>query len=88
MVAAIEEFMVVDPLGGEVADIQLATDALELDDANPMVALMTLMTSKISSLSLQQVTSKKQNAMAASRKSKIDDTVAKLNNPMSIRSVN
>ena len=74
---------------GEVADIQLAVDALELDDANPMVALMTLMTRKISSLSLQQVTSKKQNAllMAASRKSKIDDTVAKLANPMSIRAV-
>ena len=84
--AAAEEVMVVDPLDGEVADIQLAVDA---DDANPMVALMTLMTRKISSLYLQHVTSKKQNAllMAAARKSRIDDTVAKLANPMSIRAV-
>ena len=60
-----------------------------MDEANPRVAVMTLMTNKISSMTLQQVTFKKQNTllMAASRKSKIDDTVAKLNNPMSIRSV-
>ena len=69
--AAVEEVIVVDLLGGGVADIQLAIDALELDVANPLVALMTLFTSKISSLSLQQVTSKKQNSffMASSRKS-------------------
>ena len=80
--------MVVDPLG-EVADLQVAIDALELDEANLMVAVMNLMTKKISSMTLQQVTFKMQNTllMAASRKSKIDDTVAKLNNPMSIRSV-
>ena len=54
--------MVVDPLG-EVADLQLAIDALELDEANPMVAVMTLMTNKISSMTIQQVTFKKQNSL-------------------------
>ena len=75
MAAAVEEVLGVDPLG-EVADLQHAIDALELDEANPMVAVMTLM---ISLLTLQHVTSKKQHTllMAAFRKFKIDDTVAK-----------
>ena len=58
MASAIEEVIVVDSLGGEVADIKLAK---ELDAANPLVAFMILFTSKISLLSLQQVTTKKQN---------------------------
>ena len=53
-VVAAEEVMMVDPLNGEVADIQLAVDAL---------------------------------LMAAARKNMINDTVAKLANPMSIRAV-
>ena len=61
MASAIEEVIVVDSLGGEVADIKLAIDTKELDVANPLVAFMILFTSNISSLSLQQVTSKKQN---------------------------
>ena len=61
MASAIEEVIVVDSLGGEVADIKLAIDTKELDVANPLVAFMILFTSKISLLSLQQVTTKKQN---------------------------
>ena len=71
VLAAAAEVMLVDPLN-DVADIQQAVDSLAFDDAdtNPMGALMTLMTHKISSLSLQQATSKKQNAllMASARK--------------------
>ena len=54
-----------------------------------MVALMTQMARQLSSLNLQQATTKKQNALllASARKGRIDDTVAKLNNPMSIRAV-
>ena len=62
MAAAVEGVMVVNPLG-EVADFQVAIDALELDEANPMVAVMTLMTNKISSMTIQQVTFKKQNSL-------------------------
>ena len=54
--------MVVDPLG-EVADLQVAIDAIEFDEANPMVAVMTLMTNKIPSTTIQQVTFKKQNSL-------------------------
>ena len=85
VVAAASEVMLVDPLN-DVADIQQAVDspAFNDTDTNPMVALMTMMTRKIYSLSLQQATSKKQNAllMASARKSRIDDTLAKLANPM------
>ena len=72
VVAAAEEVMMVDPLNGEVAEIQLVVDSLALDDADPMVVLMTLMTRKISSLSLQQVTSKKQNTLYGSRQEEQD----------------
>ena len=52
--------MVVDPLG-EVADLQIAIDALELEETSPMKAVMIHMTNKIYSKSIQQVNIKKQH---------------------------
>ena len=76
--------IVVDPLG-EVVDLQVAIDALELEETSPMKAVMIHMTNKIYSKSIQQVNIKKQNSllMASSRKSQIEEAVGKLNNPHS-----
>ena len=59
--SAVEQVLVVDPSGGEVADIKLDIDTKELDVVNPLVAFIILFTFKIFSFSLQQVTSKKQD---------------------------
>ena len=82
--------MIVDPLH-DLADIQLAFDNLALDDpdTNPMVQLMTQMSRQLSALNIKQATTKKQNAMllVSARKAKVDETVGKLTNPMSVRAV-
>ena len=77
--------MLVDPLP-DLADIQQAVDSLALDDAdtNPMVELMTQMARQLSALNLQKATTKKQNALllASAWKGRVDDTVARLTNPI------
>ena len=89
-VVAAAEVMIVDPLH-DLADIQLAVDALALDDADtsPMVELMTQMSRQLSALNIQQATTKEQNALllVSARKTKVDETVGKLTNHMSVRAV-
>ena len=48
-----EAVMVVDPLG----DLQVSIDALQLKDVNPMKAVMQHLTNKISSITVDQVSS-------------------------------
>ena len=65
--------MIVDPLG----DLQVSVDALNLEETNPMKAVMMHLTSKISIMTVEQINIKEQNniLMASARKFQIEDTV-------------
>ena len=71
--------MVVDPLG-DVEGLQISVDALNLEETDPMKAVMMHMTSNISSMTIQQINIKKHKSllMASARKSKIEEAVGKL----------
>ena len=79
-----------DPLQ-DFADIQAAVNDMAQAAPNtaPMVEMMTQMARQLSSLTLQQKLTKKQNAvlLASARKARVDESVSKLSNPMSVRAV-
>ena len=90
--APVQVMVVVDPDSlQDFADIQAAVNDLALDAPNtgPMVEMMTQMARQLSSLTIQQKLSKRQNAvlLASARKARVDESVSKLSNPMSVRAV-
>ena len=92
LVAPAQVMVVVDPDPlQDFADIQAAVNDLALDAPNtgPMVEMMTQMARQLSSLTIQQKLSKRQNAvlLASARKARVDELVSKLSNPMSVRAV-
>ena len=71
--------------------IQAAVNVMAAAAPNPapMAEMLGHMARQLSSLTLQQKLTKKQNAvlLASARKARVDECVTKLSNPMSVRAV-
>ena len=79
-----------DPLQN-FQDIQAAVNDMAAAAPNPvpMAEMLGHMARQLSSLTLQQKLTKKQNTvlLASARKARVDECVTKLSNPMSVRAV-